>query len=264
MQDLKVVLVQTDIVWENISANLENFERKIEAVSPETDLILLPEMFTTGFTMNTEQYAETEDGAGLSWMDKTAGKLNAVLAGSLLIRDHNRFYNRFFWVRPGGNVDFYDKRHLFTMAGEQLKITGGKEQKVVSLNDWNFGLQVCYDLRFPVWSKNNFSNGKFGYDVLIYVANWPEIRNHAYKSLVVSRAIENQCYVIWVNRVGYDNNRILHSGDSMVVDPSGKIIAQAGPGNEETLSVTLSGTALVDFRDKFRFSADWDKFTIQL
>ena len=149
------------------------------------------------------------------------------------------------------------------MAGEQLKSLSGKEQKIVSLNGWNFSLQVCYDLRFPVWSKNNFSNGKFGYDVLVYVANWPEIRSHAYKSLLVARAIENQCYVIWVNRVGLDSNGIYHSGDSMVIDPAGNIIAQAAPGMVENLSVTLSGASLVDFRDKFRFSSDWDKFTFK-
>ena len=167
-----------------------------------------------------------------------------------------------FWVRPNGSYEFYNKRHLFSMANEQHRISQGKDKKITNLKDWNFNLHICYDLRFPVWSKNNLTNGTFDYDVLLYVANWPEVRSNAYKALLIARAIENQCYVIWVNRVGYDNNRVFHSGDSMVIDPSGKIIAKAEPGKEEILSCTLSGTFLVDFRDKFRFSSDWDRFTI--
>jgi predicted amidohydrolase len=264
MQDLKVALIQSNIVWENIPANLSAFSEKLSMIRHQPNLIVLPEMFSTGFTMNVEKCAKTISGSALAWMKEQAKALNSIVAGSLLIADKGKYFNRMFWVRPDGSFQFYNKRHLFSMANEQQKISQGKNKTITALNGWNFSLQICYDLRFPVWSKNNLTNGTFDYDVLVYVANWPEIRSHAYKSLLIARAIENQCYVIWVNRVGYDNNRIFHSGDSMVIDPAGKIIAQAAPGKEEMLSVTFSGEALIDFRDKFGFSADWDKFTIQI
>jgi omega-amidase len=264
MQDLKVVLVQSDLIWEDIQENLSSFDRKLDKIDDQPDLIVLPEMFSTGFTMNVEKNAETMNGLALCWMKEKAKGMNCNVAGSLLIADEGKYYNRMFWVKPDGSFDFYNKRHLFSMAGEQHRISQGKDKKITNLMGWNFNMQICYDLRFPVWSKNNLTNGTFNYDVLLYVANWPEVRSNAYKTLLIARAIENQAYVIWVNRVGYDNNRIFHSGDSMVVDPTGKIIAQATSGIEVTLSVTLSGAALIDFRDKFRFGLDWDKFTIQI
>lgn len=264
MQDLKVTLVQSDIKWENIPANLDNYSQKFLALEEIPDLIALPEMFTTGFTMNVEQCAETMNGSALDWMKAKSRAMQCVVAGSLLIAEDGKYFNRMFWVRPDSSFDFYNKRHLFSMAGEQHKISQGRDRTITSLHDWSFNLQLCYDLRFPVWSKNNYSAGKFDYDVLIYVANWPEVRSHAYKSLLVARAIENQCYVVWVNRVGKDNNGIFHSGNSMIVDPAGQIITQAEAGKEEMLTVTLSGTALVDFREKFRFSQDWDRFTVQV
>ncbi len=264
MQDLKVVLVQSDIVWENIPANLSAFSQKLGMIHHQPDLIVLPEMFSTGFTMNVEKCSETTSGSALAWMKETAQEMKCIIAGSLLIADEGKYFNRMFWVRPDGSFLFYNKRHLFSMANEQHKISQGKSKTIATLNGWNFSLQICYDLRFPVWSRNNFTNGTFDYDVLVYVANWPEVRSHAYKSLLLARVIENQCYVIWVNRVGYDNNRVLHSGDSMVIDPAGNIIARAAPGKEEMLSLTLSGTSLIDFREKFRFSSDWDRFSIQI
>jgi predicted amidohydrolase len=264
MQDLKVVLVQSDIVWEDIPANLSAFSQKLGKIHHQPDLIVLPEMFSTGFTMNVEKCAETISGSALGWMKHKAQEINCTIAGSLLIADEGKYYNRMFWVKPNGSFHFYNKRHLFSMANEQHRISQGRDKRITNLKGWNFSLQICYDLRFPVWSKNNLTNGKFDYDVLVYVANWPEVRSHAYKTLLTARAIENQCYVIWINRIGYDNNRVYHSGDSMVIDPSGKIIGQAASGKEEALSVTLSGSALTDFRDKFRFSADWDRFSIQI
>lgn len=264
MQDLEVALVQSEIVWEDIPGNLSAFSQKLGMIHHQPHLIVLPEMFSTGFTMNVKKCAESINGSALSWMKEKAIAMNCTIAGSLLIADDGKYYNRMFWVKPNGDFDFYNKRHLFSMANEQHKISQGKDKTITTLNGWNFSLQICYDLRFPVWSKNNLTNGEFDYDVLVYVANWPEVRSHAYKSLLTARAIENQSYVIWVNRVGNDNNRIFHSGDSMVIDPSGKIIAQASPGKEETLSVTLSGSPLTEIRHKFRFSSDWDKFTFQI
>jgi predicted amidohydrolase len=264
MQDIKIVLIQSDIAWENIHENLLRFDRKIAQIDQQPDLIVLPEMFSTGFTMNVDSCAETENGLALSWMKQKAKELNSILTGSLLISDQGQYFNRMFWVNPDGCFEFYNKRHLFSMANEQESITQGKARKITGLNGWNFNLQICYDLRFPVWGKNTLIKNKFEYDVLIYVANWPEVRSHAYKTLLIARAIENQAFVIWVNRVGYDNNRIYHSGDSMVVDPFGKIVFQAAKGNEEILYVTLSRQALDDFRNRFRFGQDWDKFTVQV
>jgi omega-amidase len=264
MQDLKVVLIQSDIVWEDIPGNLSAFSHKLGMIHHQPDLIVLPEMFSTGFTMNVEKSAETVDGIALNWMKSFAEKLDCVITGSLLIVDQGKYFNRLFWVKPDGTFAHYNKRHLFSMAGEQLKMAQGQEKKVTSLKDWNFNLQICYDLRFPVWNKNKLTNGQFDYDVLLYVANWPEIRNHAYKSLLIARAIENQCFVIWVSRIGYDNNRIFHSGDSMVVDPAGTIIAQAKSGKEEIIHASLSRQVLDEFRNKFKFGQDWDLFTIQM
>jgi omega-amidase len=264
MQNLKIALIQNDIVWENIQQNLSAFDRKFDKIDNHPDLVVLPEMFSTGFTMNVVNCSETENGIAVNWMKEKARELDCVVAGSLLINDNDKYYNRMLWVKPDGGYDFYNKHHLFSMANEQEKISQGKSKKITNLNGWNFNLQICYDLRFPVWSKNNLINGTFDYDVLVYVANWPGIRSHAYKSLLVARAIENQCYVIWVNRIGFDNNRVFHSGDSMVVNPGGNTIAQASAGTEEIITAILSRSELDSFRDKFRFSLDWDRFTIQI
>jgi omega-amidase len=264
MQDLKVLLVQCDIIWEDVQKNLSMFDQKFIQIDDHSDLILLPEMFSTGFTMNAEKFAEPEDGLAVSWMKQKAKELSGIIAGSILTEENGKYFNRMFWVKPDGTFDYYNKRHLFSMAGEQFKMSQGQEKRVISLNGWNFNLQICYDLRFPVWSKNTFIENKFEYDVLVYVANWPEVRNNAYKALLIARAIENQAYVIWVNRVGFDDNRIYHSGDSMMVDPSGKIFAQAAAGKEEIVQATLSDQVLDEFRNRFRFGQDWDKFTIQI
>ncbi len=263
MQDLKIDIIQSDLIWEDIGQNLKNFDRKIAQVSEATDVIILPEMFSTGFTLNVNKCAETEDGIAVKWLKRKAMEKKCVLAGSLLITDKGKFYNRFFWMKPDGNYETYVKRHLYRMGDEHLTMSAGVERKIVELKNWKFNLQICYDLRFPVWSKNNYTAGHHAYDALIYVANWPEVRNYAYKSLLVARAIENQSFVIWVNRVGNDNNQFFHSGDSMVVDPFGKIIAQAGSGKEENHSVVLSGQLLENFRAKFKVGLDWDNFSVQ-
>ena len=222
MQDLKVVLVQSDIVWEDIPANLSAFSQKLGMIRHQPDLIVLPEMFSTGFTMNVAKCSETTSGSALAWMKEQAQEMKCIIAREFAIADEGKYFNQMFWVRPDGRFLFYNKRHVFSMANEQHRIIQGKSKTIATLNGWNFSLQICYDLRFPVSSKNNLTNGTFDYDVLVYVSNWPEVRSHAYKSLLMARAIENQCYVIWVDRIGYDNNRVFHSGDSMVIDPSAK------------------------------------------
>ncbi len=262
MTDLKVTLVQSDIVWESRDENLENFSSKLDSIKENPDLIILPEMFATGFSMNVMKCAEKEDGRIVNWLKNEAKSKNSVVTGSVLIEDNGKYYNRMFWMKPDGSYETYDKRHLFRMGKEHLTMSQGNERKIVELNGWKINLQICYDLRFPVWSKNRYNNGEYEYDVLLYVANWPEVRKAAYLSLIPARAIENQCYVIWVNRTGYDGNGVLHSGDSMIADPYGKIIAQANPGTEQFVSVTLSKQKLEDFRKKFAVGMDWDNFYI--
>lgn len=262
MQDITINIIQSDLVWENSSKNLKSFDHKISQISNTPDLVVLPEMFNTGFTMNVESCAEAVDGPAVEWMKNKAVERNCVVCGSVLIRENKKYYNRFFWVSPLGNVEFYNKRHLFRMAQEHLTMTQGMEKKIVELNGWKINLQVCFDLRFPVWSKNNFNNEKHDYDVLIYVANWPEVRSHAYKSLLLARALENQAYVVWVNRVGVDGNDVKFSGDSMVIDPYGKVVGQIPPNKQGILSTTLSSELLNHFREKFNVGQDWDRFQI--
>jgi len=262
MQNLKTAIVQTDIVWEDIDANLFNFDNELKQIDGAPDLIVLPEMFNTGFTMNVEKCAENENGKTVSWLKKKAADKDCIIAGSLLVNEAGKFYNRMFWVSPDGSYESYDKRHLFRMGLEHHTMSQGLSKKIVQLHKWKINLQICYDLRFPVWSKNNFNNDQYDYDCLLYIANWPEVRNHAYKSLLLARAIENQSFVIWVNRVGYDGNQIYHSGDSMVIDPFGKILAEASPGAKEMLSVELNSLQLNEFRNNFKVGLDWDKFHI--
>jgi len=262
MQNLKTTIIQSDIVWEDIDQNLDHYENKLNQIVDTPDLIVLPEMFNTGFTMNIEKCAELENGKTISWLQKKASEKNCVIAGSLLVNEAGKYYNRLFWVSPDGNYETYDKRHLFRMGLEHHTMSQGLYKKVVQLNDWKINLQICYDLRFPAWSKNNYDNDQYDYDVLLYIANWPKVRSFAYKSLLLARAIENQSFVIWVNRVGNDGNGVYHSGDSMVIDPTGKVLAKASPGAEEILSLEFSRLHLNDLRDKFKVGLDWDKFHI--
>ncbi len=261
--DIKVALIQSDLVWENIEENLINFDKKIAEVTGSPDLIVLPEMFATGFTMDVDMCAEKENSEIVSWLKEQAKRQNCVIAGSVLIEVDGKFFNRLFWMNPDGVFEKYDKRHLFRMGNEHKTMSQGTERKIVEMRGWKINLQICYDLRFPVWAKNNFINGKYEYDVLLYIANWPEVRSHAYKSLLVARAIENQCYVIWVNRVGEDGNSIYHTGDSMIIDPFGEIMLQAAAGKEQTMSGVLSKQKLKDFRDKFKVGLDWDKYIVK-
>lgn len=262
MQDLKIVLVQADLAWEEPDKNIKKFDKLISRIKYNPDVIILPEMFSAGFTMNVEKYAEHVDGLSFQWMKKNASLKNCAFAGSILIVEKEKYFNRFFWVNPDGSFEFYNKRHLFSMAGEDQIMTRGQEKKIISYKGWKLNLQVCYDLRFPVWSKNNYTSCGHDYDVLLYIANWPEIRNEAYKKLLPARAIENQAFVVWVNRVGTDGKGIYHTGDSMVIDPCGKVILQVGPGKEETSTGMLSRQFLDNFRNKFKVGLDWDEYHI--
>jgi omega-amidase len=258
MQDLRVTLAQQELFWEDIPGNLSRFEEALEDLSPgSTDLIVLPEMFSTGFTMNARQVAEPMDGTAVKWMRNLAAKKNAAVTGSLVIEENGRYYNRLVWMRPDKTCSVYDKRHLFRMAEEHQTYTAGEKKLVEELNGWKICPLVCYDLRFPVWSRNTEP-----YDVLIYVANWPERRSFAWKHLLVARAIENQVYTIGLNRVGKDGKDISYSGDSVVLNPRGEAMSSIPPGEAHILSIRLSYSELDEYRRQFPAFMDADRFTI--
>jgi predicted amidohydrolase len=230
--------------------------------SLETDLVILPEMFNTGFVVNPAHLAEEMDGPTLQWMQEKSAKNGYVVTGSLIIRESGKYLNRLFWVRPDGSHEHYDKRHLFTMAGEDKRFSAGTSRMITGLNGWKVCPLICYDLRFPAWSKNRFIDNEYEYDLLIYIANWPEARSHAWSSLLVGRAIENQSYVVGVNRVGTDGNNIRYSGDSVIVDSQGYKVYAAPEGSEAIKTIELSCEDLENFRDKFRIGPDWDDIPI--
>lgn len=261
---MNISIIQTSLHWENRTENLKHFEKLFTAVSPDTSLIVLPEMFTTGFTMKPEANAEEHGGEGLQWMQRMAQLKNAVICGSIAVKDTHKFYNRLYWVKPDGTYEQYDKRHLFRMAKEDEHYTSGKRKIIPAINDWKVCPLVCYDLRFPVWSRNRFKNSTWEYDVLIYVANWPEARAYPWKQLLIARAIENQCYVIGVNRIGNDGNGIAHSGDSMVVNPRGEVISHTKAHEECVENITLSKDYLDEFRKVFPAGLDADDFALNI
>lgn len=256
MNDLKVTLVQADLVWENAEANLSHFTSVLRDVG-NTDLIVLPEMFNSGFTMNAKGVAESESGKTLAWMRAMAKDKAAVITGSIVFQEQGNYYNRLFWVEKDGSYQSYDKRHLFRMAEEDKTYAMGKTKLLTQLGDWKVCPLVCYDLRFPVWIRN-----KEGYDLLIFVANWPDKRAYAWKHLLIARAIENQCYVVGVNRVGMDGKQHAYSGGSVVIDPLGKCIFESPEGKENVTTVKLDRGEMEDFRKQFPAHLDADKFNI--
>jgi omega-amidase len=267
MSTLNFTLIQTQLHWEDKNANLEMLEQKINAIKEQTHVVVLPEMFSTGFSMKPEELAETMDGPTIQWMKKIAAAKKIILTGSVIIEDDGKYFNRLIWMLPNGQYGYYDKRHLFAYGEEDKHYSAGTKRLIASVNGWKLNLMVCYDLRFPVWARQSPSPQGEGrgealeYDVLIYVANWPERRNVAWKSLLRARAIENQCYVIGVNRVGNDGNNIYHSGDSMVIDPLGEILYQKEKG-EDVFTIQLSKEHLKEVREKFQFWRDADEFEI--
>ncbi|NBL64943.1 amidohydrolase [Flavobacterium sp. NST-5] len=253
---MNITLIQTHLVWENPSANRKNFEDKIESVSPETDLIVLPETFATGFTMQPQNVAENPDGETVIWLQKMAAKKNAAIVGSLAIQENNRFYNRLYFVLPSGEITIYNKRHLFSLAGEDDIYTAGKEKVIVDYKGWKICLQVCYDLRFPVFARNTEN-----YDLLLYVANWPDKRIQAWNILLKARAVENLCYVVGVNRFGKDDQGFEHSGHSQVLDFAGEEILPPQT-TDGVFQIKIPKKPLLDFREKFNFLNDRDQFQI--
>lgn len=260
MHTLSFTLVQTKLHWEDKAANLAMLEQKVMGIGEKTEIVVLPEMFSTGFSMQPAQLAETMEGETVQWMKHVAAAKKIILTGTVIIEEEGQYYNRLLWVLPDGKLGFYDKRHRFAFAGEDRQYTAGHKRLIAQVNGWKVNLQVCYDLRFPVWARQQAA-GQPEYDVLLYVANWPERRSHAWKTLLTARAIENQCYVVGVNRVGNDGNAIYHSGDSMVVDALGTVLYHRKDG-EDIHTVTLEKQALQQVRDAYPFWKDADHFNI--
>lgn len=263
MRDLKITLLQSDLYWEEIEANLAAFEEKIWRIGQDTDVIVLPEMFTTGFTMNAEAQAEMMNMRTFKWMRQMADQTGALILGSFIAKVHDRYFNRMLWMEPGGNYKTYDKRHLFRMAGEHKIFSSGESLLIGEWKGWRICPLICYDLRFPVWSRNTYDilSKRLNYDLLIYVANWPTARIEAWSSLLKARAIENLSYVVGVNRVGIDGNGIEYNGNSAIVSPKGEVIFSS-EGVEAIKTLELNANSLQAFRDKFPAYYDADEFSI--
>ena len=254
MPNLKVTIVQADLVWENRKANIDRFERRLLALKEQTHLVVLPEMFTTGFTMNAGPLAETMEGPTLKWMQAMARQLNADLAGSIIVREAGQFFNRLLWASPDGGVRHYDKAHLFRMSGEHEVYRAGRRRLEVMCRNWRAAAFVCYDLRFPMWCRSL----KPPYDLAVCVASWPSSRAAHWRTLLQARAIENQCYVVGVNRVGTDGNDQAYSGDSMVIDPEGRVLYQQGD-REDVFTAVLPRLRLEQYRREFPAWMDADE-----
>lgn len=257
-EQLTLAIIQTGLVWENPEANRLHFKTKIDSIKKPVDVIVLPEMFTTGFTMNAQAVAETMDGETVRWLKDLALEREAAITGSVIISENNQFYNRMLFAFPDGSLKTYDKRHTFSLAGEDKVFTSGQENVIVNYKDWELCLQICYDLRFPVWSRNTS-----GYDALIYVASWPKPRIAAWDALLKARAIENMCYCVGVNRIGDDPADNEYSGHSAVYDVLGNNITPIRPHKDHIEIIALDKKHIERYREKLKFLNDRDQFKIE-
>lgn len=255
-ETLDICLLQCDIHWENPTKNRNQIETYLENVI-DVDIILLPELFSTGFSVHSTHLAEAMDGETVAWMKSISERKNSVLCGSIMVNENGCIYNRLLWVEPDGSIRHYDKRHLFGLGDEQLYFTAGSSRLIVDYKGWKVCPLICYDLRFPVFSRNDV-----GYDLLLFVANWPEKRVDAWDALLKARAIENQAYVVGVNRVGLDGNQIKYSGHSQVIDVYGSFIATAPENEIGLIGLSLSKNYLTESRRRFPFLADRDSYNI--
>ena len=265
MSSLTFTLIQTSLQWEDKAANLAMLEEKIFAIKEKTEVVILPEMFNTGFSMKPEKLAEKMDGATIQWMKGISAAKKVILVGSVMIEENDRYYNRLIWMLPNAQLGHYDKRHLFAYANEHEHYTSGHKRFIASVKGWKINMIVCYDLRFPVWSRQatgvEKNTNQPEYDVLLCIANWPARRSHAWKTLLQARAIENQSFCIGVNRVGNDGNNIYHTGDSMVVNPVGDVLYHKAD-DEDVFTVTLQKEELENVRTRMPFWKDSDPFMI--
>jgi len=257
MQDLTVTLIQSTLDWHDAGANRARFDGLIAGIGEPTDLIVLPETFSTGFTMDAEQQAETMDGETVAWMKLVAQDFDTTICGSLIIEENGNHYNRLIWMPPDAPAASYDKRHLFRPGGERDHFTPGRKRSVFTVKDWRICPLICYDLRFPV-----FSRGIDEYDLLLYIANWPKSRRSAWHTLLPARAVENLCYSMGVNRIGIDGNDVETAGGSMIVDYLGSLLVDCGDG-EQIITTRLDGNALQRYRKKFPAHLDADNFSIE-
>ncbi|WP_347172687.1 amidohydrolase [Polaribacter uvawellassae] len=254
--DLQIAIIQIDLVWENAKENKAKLDILLEDIQ-NVDVIFLPEMFTTGFSMKPKPLAEKMNGETVGWMKQKAKFFDAAIVGSIIIKENDKYYNRMLFVHPNGNIEHYDKRHTFTLAGEHKAYTSGYSKLIVTYKDWKICPLICYDLRFPVWSRNTEN-----YDLLIYVASWPKPRINAWKTLLKARAIENMSYCVGVNRVGVDANKYEYNGSSIAIDFLGNEITEVVENKEKIIYATLSKNELIDLRAKLPFLEDKDQFTI--
>ncbi len=254
---MNITLVQTDLVWEDKQANLRNAERIIESIEEPTDLIVFPEMFSTGFTVNPQAFAEVENGETLKKLQEWAKKKELAIITSFIVKEGASYFNRAFFIFPNGSYRTYNKRHLFRMGGEDKQYTMGQDRTIVEYKGFRIMLQICYDLRFPVWARN-----RNDYDLLVYVANWPAPRSQAWETLLKARAIENQSYLVGVNRIGDDGNGLAHSGNSALINFKGEEESCFKPNKEQYLTYTISKNDLDAFRQKFPTFLDADDFSI--
>lgn len=261
---LKLGFIQSKIFWQDKAANLKWFGEKINQLHSTCDLIVLPEMFNTGFSMQVNALAEKMEETTMQWMHQMAAEKAAVVIGSLIIEDQKKYFNCLVWMFPDGSYQYYDKRHLFRMADEHEYFASGDSRLVIHYKGWKICPLICYDLRFPVWSRNKQSKQDFDYDLLIYIANWPERRVFAWQSLLVARAIENLCYLAGINRIGLDGNNINYSGDSVVLNFLGEKISKTERFGDCAEIVELDLNALNEYRKAFPAGLDADDFSINL
>jgi omega-amidase len=257
MENLKITVFQGYLFWEKIDQNLRNIGLRLSGIREKTDLIILPEMFNTGFTMNAAELAEPMGGKTMQWMHKTAQKYECVVTGSLIILENDKYYNRLIWMLPNGTCNYYDKRHLFALGKEHQTYTAGTSKLIVELKGWKICPMICYDLRFPVWMRNVTDT----YDLLLIVANWPERRALHWRTLIPARAVENQAYVIGVNRVGHDGNEVYHSGDSTCIDPNGNVVYYKRD-EEDVYTFSIIADEVTKTRRVMPFLKDADNFKL--
>jgi predicted amidohydrolase len=260
-QLLTVTIIQTALHWEDKARNLLMLEEKINSIREKTEIVILPEMFSTGFSMQPEKLAESMTGETVEWMKRVAREKKIILTGSAIIEENGKFYNRLIWMLPNGQCGYYDKRHRFAYAGEDEHFSAGTKRLIASVKGWKINLLICYDLRFPVWARQMPTGESPEYDLLVYVANWPEKRSHAWRTLLQARAIENQCYSIGVNRTGDDANNNHYLGESMVVDPFGEVL-YIKKDEEDIFTISLDKDQLHQTRERFPFWKDADHFQI--
>ncbi len=261
---LNIAAIQTYLYWKDPEANLTHFESIITTIPDDTDLVILPEMFLTGFVVDPHRHAVSMDGEEISFLKRICQKRGFDILGSAIVKENEHYYNRLLFIDRQGTLEYYDKRHLFTFGGEHEKFRPGNEPKIFQCRGISFMPLVCYDLRFPVWARNTYNtDGGYAYDILIYVANWPAARSRVWSTLLTARAIENQCYVIGVNRIGTDGEGLDYSGDSVVINARGEVVAAASPNEEHVLFYTIDINELNKFRAKFPVGPDWDAFLLQ-